>query len=316
MLEGMSARVGVVIRTKDRPAFLARALEDVAAQRFRDREIIVVNDGGNAAAIDDVVAASDAAAQTRVVHIAAGEGGRCIAANTGMRATAAEFVVLHDDDDRWDAAFLETTVAWLDEHPLDAGVGTATEIVYEVERDGRWVEASRARFWAGMERLSLSEMLQVNRAVPISVLYRRALHNEVGGYDETLDAVEDWDFYLRVLAKHPLGFISDPVLAYWTQRPDATGVDANSMFGLLDQHLRDDQVVRDRALAAWIAREGAGLPLYLAAMEERIVERLDGQFRRLEDDLQTLRGDVRREIDTHQPVMSRLRRIRARLRRK
>ncbi|MFG6445029.1 glycosyltransferase family 2 protein [Microbacterium sp. P07] len=311
----MSVRVGVVVRTRERPAFLARALADVAAQRFDEAEVIVVNDGGDAAVVDDVVAGSAVAERTRVIHIAPGRGGRCIAANTGMRATEAEFVVLHDDDDRWHPDFLEATVAWLDDNPADAAVGTATEIVYEVERDGEWVEGSRARFWADMQRISLTEMVQINRAVPISMLYRRALHDDVGWYDETLDAVEDWEFYLRVLEKHPIGYIGDRVLAYWTQRPDARGDDANSMFGLVSEHRRDDQVVRDRALQEWMAREGTGLPLYLAGMEQRLSEQLDGQLRRMEENLQTLRGDLRREIDAHQPVMSRLRRVRARLRR-
>ncbi|MFG6403858.1 glycosyltransferase family 2 protein [Microbacterium sp. P04] len=309
----MSARVGVVVRTRKRPAFLARALADIAAQRFEDWQIVVVNDGGDPGEVDQVIAESDASAQTTVIHIAPGEGGRCIAANRGIRATDAEFVVLHDDDDRWHPDFLDVTVAELDSHPVDAGVATATEIVYEVERDGAWVESGRVRFWADMDRISLSEMLQVNRAVPISMLYRRAVHDEVGWYDESLDAVEDWEFYLRVLAKHPIGFIGERVLAYWTQRPQASGAEANSMFDLASEHRRDDQLVRDRALAEWVEREGLGLPLYLAGMEARLLERLDELDRRLNEQDRALLDGIRHEIDAHQPVMSRMRRLRSSL---
>ncbi|KZE34230.1 hypothetical protein AVW09_16995, partial [Microbacterium sp. T32] len=189
-----------------------------------------MNDGGDPADVDAVVAA--APFDVEVVHIAPGSGGRCVAANTGVRASGTEFVVLHDDDDRWHPEFLSRTVAWLDTHPADAAVSVTTEIVYEEERDGRWVEVGRAPFWAGMQRISLSEMLSVNRAVPISVLYRAAVHEDVGWYDESLDAVEDWDFYLRILARAGFGFIPGEPLAYWTQRPDATGIAANSMFAL------------------------------------------------------------------------------------
>ena len=40
----MPYRVAVVVRTKDRPYFLRRALADVAAQSFHDAVVIVVND--------------------------------------------------------------------------------------------------------------------------------------------------------------------------------------------------------------------------------------------------------------------------------
>ena len=311
----MPARVGIVVRTRHRPEFLRTALGDIAAQTLAERRVVVVNDGGDAADVDRIVTESSLT-HVEVVHIADGEGGRCVAANAGVRALDTDHVVLHDDD-RWHPDFLSRTVAWLDAHPGDAAVAVPTEIVYEEDRDGAWVEVGRAPFWAGMQRVSLTEMLSVNRMVPIAVLYRRAVHAEVGWYDETLDAVEDWDLYLRILRVHGIGFLPGEPLAFWTQRPDAVGRDANSMFGLAAEHARDDAVVRDRALAEWVRREGAGLPLLIAAsqtelaahVDRSIVDAVERIVERLRSDI---RDDVRREIDAHQPVMSRVRRLRRR----
>jgi glycosyltransferase involved in cell wall biosynthesis len=312
MLEPMTARVGIVVRTRRRPDFLRRALADIAAQSFTDRRVVVVNDGGDPAEVESVVA--EAGGTADVLHIPPGEGGRCIAANAGVRAAAAELVVLHDDDDRWHPDFLARTVEWLDTHPGDAAVSVSTEIVYEEEREGRWVEVGRAPFWAGMQRISLGEMLSVNRAVPISVLYRAAVHEEAGWYDESLEAVEDWDFYLRVLARAGFGFVAGEPLAYWTQRPDATGIAANSMFALADAHARDDALVRDRALEQWTRREGDGLPLYLAAQQQQLIAHLEELSARQSERLRAeIRDDLRREIDAHQPLWSRLRRLRRRV---
>ncbi len=90
------------------------------------------------------------------------------------------------------------------------------------------------------------------------------------------------------------------------------------MFGLAAEHARDDAVVRDRALADWVRREGAGLPLFVAASQAELaahVDRsIDDAVERIVERLRTdVRDDVRREIDAHQPVMSRLRRLRRRL---
>lgn len=300
MLGGMPARVGVVVRTHQRPDFLARALADIASQAYDGWETVVVNDGGDRAPVDAVVRESGVQDRVRVIHIPSGEGGRCRAANAGIQATGAEFVVLHDDDDRWDPRFLGETVAWLDAHPDDGAVATATAIVYERHDGARWVETSRVPFWEGMARISLSEMLMINRAVPISVVYRRSLHDEVGWYDESLDAVEDWEFYLRVLRRHPIGFIGGAPLAFWSQRPTAKGVDANSMFALESEHARDDLVVRDRALREWIERDGAGPALYLAGMERRLTRQIE-----------QLRDDV---LGKRHPIWATLRRLRRRKR--
>ncbi|MDQ1083248.1 MULTISPECIES: glycosyltransferase family 2 protein [Microbacterium] len=306
----MTERVGIVVRTRQRPDFLRRALADIGAQSFRDFRVVVVNDGGDAAEVDGVVDASglDAVA---VHRIAPGDGGRCVAANVGVRDAGTEYVVLHDDDDRWHPDFLSRTVAWLDAHPSDAAVAVPTEIVYEEQRGGAWTEVGRAPFWAGMQRISLTEMLSVNRAVPISVLYRRAVHDEVGWYDETLDAVEDWDLYLRILRAGEIGFLPGEALAYWTQRPDATGLDANSMFALTAEHAADDARVRDRALHEWVRREGTGLPLYLASLHAELLTHIDETVERAVHRLRAeIAADNRIEIDAHQPLWSRVRRLR------
>lgn len=317
MLGRMPARVGIVVRTRHRPAFLTRALRDIAAQSWIDYRVVVVNDGGEPAEIDGAVAEA-AVDGVEIVHIAPGAGGRCVAANVGIRALDTDYVVLHDDDDRWHPQFLTRTVAWLDASPGDAAVSVTTEIVYEERRGAEWVQVGRAPFWAGMQRISLSEMMSVNRAVPISVLYRRSVHDEVGWYDETLDAVEDWDFYLRILRAQGIGFISSEPLAFWVQRPDAVGGDANSMFGLASEHSRDDAVVRDRALSEWVRREGAGLPLYMAAADAEMRAHVDRAVGDAVDRIvnrvrEEMRADLRAEIDAHQPVMSRLRALRRRL---
>ena len=267
----VSERVTVVIRTKDRPDFLRRALIDVAAQQFGAWHVVVVNDAGDRSEVDRIVAEATCAAKVTVVDSDLPHG-RCSAANTGIRAARGEYVVLHDDDDRWDPAFLARTVRWLDEHTGDIGVMVSTSIVYE-EKDGNsWRELTRVPFWHGMTRVSLSEMLEINRAVPISFLYRRELHERAGWYDESLDAVEDWEFYLRVIPRFSVGFIAGSPLAYWVQRPTAGGAEANSMFELGDDHTRDDVFVRDRELSRWVSENGPGLPLYMAHLQRQLRE--------------------------------------------
>lgn len=268
------ARVGIAVRTKNRPWFLRRAFDDIAAQKLRDWAVHVVNDGGDAAAVDEVVGAlpADIRARVRVSHNASPTG-RSAAANQAIRGLDTEFVVLHDDDDLWHPEFLDRTVAHLDLHPEDIGVMVRTEIVYERAGGEGFVETGRAPFWPGLTQISYSDLLQVNRAVPISYLYRRALHDDIGFYREDLHAVEDWEFNLRTALDHHIAFIDGLPLAYWMQRVGVDGELGNSMHALAAEHDRYDRLVRDEALRAYVKQNGPGLPLYLARYIQDEVER-------------------------------------------
>jgi glycosyltransferase involved in cell wall biosynthesis len=273
----VSARVGVVLRTKNRPWFLARAIRDIAAQSFGSWAVAVVDDGGNPSVVDDAVAALAEGVRERFsVRHNATPHGRSVAANEGVAMLDTEFVVLHDDDDLWHADFLARTVEHLDADPADAAVVTRTEIVYEAAKGDDFVEVGRAPFWPGLSAFTFSDLLQVNRAVPIGVLYRRALHEELGGYREDLHAAEDWEFYLRVTLAHRVGFIDGTPLAYWMQRRDVEGEAGNSMFALAGEHERYDRMVRDEALRVYVAEHGAGLPLYLSKyIQDEVARQLD-----------------------------------------
>lgn len=268
------ARVGIVVRTKNRPAFLRRALADIAAQDYAHYGVVVINDGGPSAAVDDAVAGSPAAVRDRVqvIHHESALG-RSSAANAGVAAAPGEYVVLHDDDDLWHPEFLSRTVSLLDSHPGVGGVMARTEIVYEREDGGAFTELRRAPYWPQMTHVRYADFLQVNRAVPIGVLYRRSVHDDVGLYREDLHAVEDWEFYLRALLAFPFEFLDGDPLAYWMQRVGSVGESANSMFALAAEHERFDGVVRDEALRVFVRQWGAGLPLYLAKYIETEVAR-------------------------------------------
>jgi len=289
-----AARVGIVLRTKNRPWFLRRSLSDIAAQDFTAWDLHIVNDGGERRDVDAAIAELPAEMRRRVTSTQNSAAlGRSAAANQGIAALETEYVVLHDDDDLWNPTFLSRTVEWLDEHPGDGGVVARTEIVYEEGADDSVVfsEVGRAPFWPGMQEITYTDLLQINRAVPISFLYRRSLHVDVGPYREDLHAAEDWDFNLRVALRSHIGFINGPPLAFWMQRVGVEGEIGNSMFALAESHRRSDAKVRDDALREYAARNGPGLALYLTRfISDEVARQLDSRPSDLQRLARTVRG--------------------------
>lgn len=281
------SRVAVVMRTKDRPVLLRRALADVAAQTFEDWRLVVVNDVGDPAPVDALVAQLDAGVRERVevLHRTSSTGMES-ASNAGLAASDSEFVVVHDDDDTWEPTFLERTVAHLDAHPEEAGVVTRVEIVEERIDGDDVVELGRREFWNHLSAISLSDLLRTNRFVPIQLLYRRSVHDEVGPFDEQLRVVGDWDFHLRLAARHRIGLI-DEVLAFWHQRPDQEGALGNSVIAAEREHDAADLRLRDDALRAHVAEHGMGdllyLTRYLQGEFDHLHHRITHVERRLDD---------------------------------
>jgi len=106
--------VAIVLRTRDRPVLLRRALADVCAQAFPGWRLVVVNDGGDPAEVEKLLAEQPGLGErVTVVHNEVPRG-RAVAWNLGLAGADSEYVAVHDDDDTWHPAFLARTVAHLD----------------------------------------------------------------------------------------------------------------------------------------------------------------------------------------------------------
>jgi glycosyltransferase involved in cell wall biosynthesis len=285
--------VAIVMRTKDRPVLLDRAIADVCAQTFSGWQLVIVSDGESDAATESIVRRHEAALAGRVT-VLRNEVSRGMeaASNQGIKATDSAYIAIHDDDDTWHPEFLRRTVAHLDA-TSDAAVAVRTEIVWEDVDGDKITEQGREVFCSDVHSFTLSEMLRHNRTVPISVLYRRAVHDEIGYFREDLTAVGDWEFWLRLaLTAHSLGFLDGDPLAFWHQRRGAKGPMANSVIAQDSVHKDLDLLLRDEALRFYARNNGIGDLLYLTrylgqendqlrAQQHEIIRLLAEQNRRM-----------------------------------
>jgi glycosyltransferase involved in cell wall biosynthesis len=266
------ALVDVVVRTKNRTAFLARALDDVLAQTFTDWHLTVVNDGGDPGPVAGLVAERPRLKGRTTVLDLPESVGHPAAANKGFWAGSAEFVALHDDDDTWHSEFLARTVAHL-RRTADTAVAVRTEIVWERQVGSQIVETGREVFHPLMQEPTYFDLIRFNHIVPISMLVRRSVLESIGGFDESIEMVEDWVFNLEIALHGGFGFIAGEPLAFWHQRPESQGDSGNSVISGHDGHVRSDRRVRDRLVREYVKQHGAGGLLYLAKyIDERNTE--------------------------------------------
>ena len=199
--------VSIVTPFHDAGAEFDETADSVLRQSLQSFEWILVDDASSdprSSALIDELAARDA--RVRVLRHDRNRG-RSAARNTGFRAAASAFVYVLDQDDLLEPTALEKCLWALLSHP-EWGFVNGWSMGFG---------AQRYRWERGFERGAgfLEENGVAGRA-----LIRRAVFDEVNGYDESLrEGFEDWDFWLRCAARGIWGGTIPEVLD-WFRRKD------------------------------------------------------------------------------------------------
>jgi glycosyltransferase involved in cell wall biosynthesis len=185
--------VSVILPTKDRPAFLARALDSLATQTFTDFEVQVVNDGGED--ITPVLEPFRARGLRITAHRHPVSRGQAASRNTGIAAARGTWIAYLDDDDLYHPDHLQVLVETLTRTGAQVAY-TDSERVVEEEVSGRWEE--RSRELAMSHPFDREHFLRDNLTPVNNVMHARACWEAVGPHDETLPVLEDWDYWIRL----------------------------------------------------------------------------------------------------------------------
>jgi glycosyltransferase involved in cell wall biosynthesis len=235
-----SSTVSIITRTRDRPILLCRAVESVLNQSFDNWRHIIVNDGGDAVAIEKFLApyADRYAGRLTIVHNEKTLGMQG-ASNAGLGKADGTFVAIHDDDDEWDPEFLTATVAFLDEKGQGSvyqGVITHTvKVLEDIDAEGRILEMAREPYLNSQE-VNLFKVGYENPFPPIAFLYRRKVHDVIGKFDPHFDFAGDMDFNVHFLLHWEIGVIPRPLAFYHWRRKSANGNLENSVTVRADEH--------------------------------------------------------------------------------
>ena len=237
------SRVAVVVPTRDRCALLAATLRSALAQVDVDLEVVVVDDGSR-----DGTARLLAGVRDPQLHVVrkARPAGVAAARNTGRRATTAPWVALLDDDDLWAPDKLARQLAAAEATGADWVYGGAVEL----GADGRVGGPP-----APPEPEELVASLRRRNGVPAgssNVLVRAEVLERVGGVDEQLRHLADWDLWLRLADAGLPAVVRAPLVAY-RQHPGQATLDTAGMAEearvLAERHGVDPAVVH--RWAAW-----------------------------------------------------------------
>lgn len=210
-----SPTVSVIVRTRDRLAWLREALASLGSQTFDDFETLVVDEGESAL---DPSALPDLRG-LRLIRPGSPHG-RSRALNAGLEAARGRYVAYLDDDDLYLPDHLEVLTRAILAQPGAGAVYSDAQLVRQHRQaDGSYLDSEPVPIFG--EDFCRSALLFSNFIPLLCLLHDRSLARQAGGVDETVDLFEDWDFLIRLSALTPFQHV--PVAtAIYRLRDDQT----------------------------------------------------------------------------------------------
>ncbi|MBA1200826.1 glycosyltransferase [Pseudomonas capeferrum] len=240
----------VIVTTFNRPVLLMDALGSLASQTFRDFEVILVNDNGTP--VESLLTDFD----FPITYLRQGRNqGPAAARNTAHRLARGRYLVYLDDDDRYLPDHLQVLAQGIEAYPNAVVYTDSIYIIEKLEGDTR-VELRREQRYPHAQ-FSV-ERLFVDNYIPINTFaWPRSLLDSIGGFDEVMHGLEDWDFLMRLAARasfqHLYAQTVEVRLREATNDPTRRSAQALSSYGELYQllyarhsDLNNDSVRRER----------------------------------------------------------------------
>jgi len=201
----MSLEVSVIIPTFNRRPMVVEAIQSVLAQREVRFELIVVDDGstdGTPAAVEETL--ENATVPVRLIWTE--RRGVAAARNLGVEAAAAGLIGFLDSDDLWKPEKLSRQLAHLRDHP-EYRICQCNEL---------WIRNGR-RVNPGLRHLKHAgdifvESLRTCLISPSAAIMETDLFRDLGGFDETMTAAEDYDLWLRILLRYETGLLEETLV--------------------------------------------------------------------------------------------------------
>ena len=199
----------IIIPTRNRRRFLEQSVRDALRQVDVDIEVLIVDDGSRDA--DAVHGIETLDSRIRVIRHDR-PGGSARARNTGVANAYGTWSAFLDDDDRWAPTKLRTQLAV-------AGAAQASWVycaALTIDQEDRPLFVNRAG------RPSTRDWLGIVNPIPAgssNVMASTELLQAVGGFDERLAFLADWELWVRLAAKAAPA-VSDEVLVAYRLHPD------------------------------------------------------------------------------------------------
>lgn len=237
----ISPKVSVILCTYNRPYYLTETIASVVGQSMSNWELLVINDGGR-----DVGSIVEEFNDTRIRYFPRKTNrGKAACCNFGLDKARAEYIAYIDDDDTWYSNHLELLSDTLDHNPKAGVVYSDLYAVIHIEdkQNGRRYPLHK---WISISRdFNRAFMFDSNHALHVSLMHRKEAAVRIGGYNELVSVLIDWNLTRKLAFIYNFIHIPQPTGEYSTglnsKTPDAASKDLPQINHIGTAHRKNPQ---------------------------------------------------------------------------
>ncbi|MFH0898873.1 MAG: glycosyltransferase family A protein [bacterium] len=208
-------KFSLIITVFNGKTFLNDTLISILNQDVDDWEAIIINDGSTDGTKELLDTFANKDKRLHVFHKP--HVGRIKALNEAISLSKGHYVAINDDDDLSHTNRLRTQGEFLDVHPIIGMVGSFARIINENGNDnGKTISAETED--KDIRRI----ILRYNPFVHSSVMYRRKLLLETGGYTERFMPGFEWEIYAKIMKHAQVANIPETLVSYRSHRSSLT----------------------------------------------------------------------------------------------
>ncbi|MBX2838564.1 MAG: glycosyltransferase family 2 protein [Gammaproteobacteria bacterium] len=192
--------IAAIIPTYNRRTLVVSAIESVQKQTLPVAETIVIDDGSTDGTYEEL---------TRrfpdITVLQQSNRGVSASRNLGIRHATAHWLAFLDSDDQWYPNKLERQMSAIQKEPARL-----------CHCDEHWIRHGRRVNPMNKHRKRGGNIfefcLPLCAISPSAVVIHRSFFDDVGLFDESLPACEDYDLWLRMTHREPVCFVDEPLL--------------------------------------------------------------------------------------------------------
>lgn len=219
-------KVSIIVPNYNHARFLPKRIDSILVQTFQNFELILLDDCStdDSRSILSEYASDSRDSRIRLEFNTENSGSPFKQWNKGVRLALGEYVWIAESDDYADPRFLERLVAVLDADPGNAFVYCRSWQVSPDGRTGEFIdpelpEAVRRRWaedYTADGSAECRDYMTLCNTVPnaSAVLFRKAIYEDVGGADETLQLCGDWKLWVSMAMQRRMAYIAEPLNYY------------------------------------------------------------------------------------------------------
>ncbi len=197
------ALVSVIIPAFNSEKYITECIDSVLTQTYQNIEIIIVNDGSTDNTVDIVSEYKND--QIKLFHQK--NSGAAAARNHGIKQASGVWIAFIDADDIWLPDKLQKQL----KHCANQG-WSHTDMFFHGDVYPK--HTKNTAFTSKHSGFILKNLLIENSIGTSSVLIKKEILQELGGFNTDLRALQDWELWLRVAEKHQVCYFDEPLVYY------------------------------------------------------------------------------------------------------